>query len=85
MGDPIRIDDLAEQSPSNDEYVIIDSEHGTRKTPVAMLFAKQGDQVPTSSIEAVEGTIFIKHSGASVSAIYRKQSNGSWLQIFPPQ
>lgn len=85
MGNPIRITNLNEQVPLNDEYVIIDSETGTRKTPVTMLFAKSGDMVPTSSLQAAEGTIFIKASGASVSAVYRKQADGSWLQILPKQ
>ena len=88
MGETKRIEDLnqPEQTSLNNDYVVIDSVNGTRRTPAAKLFATIEDARPDQSSDAdiaADGTIFVKSNGSTISTVYAKQSNGTWIQIMP--
>ena len=66
---------------SNSDYVVIDGQDGTRKTPVANLFMIHGDDAPRSD-QGIKGMLYVRTaSGTVVKNVYHKINDTDWKII----
>lgn len=82
MSDSERIIELdATPTISDSDYVVIDGQDGTRKTPVSNLFSLHGDDVPSPD-QGIPGMIYVRtSSGTVVKNIYHKKNDTDWKII----
>lgn len=76
-----RIDELTDDPyVTNDDFAVIDGDHGTRRVPISNLLVKSGEDDPLPTY-GIRGMLYLKISGSSINSVYYKISDDTWVKV----